>query len=134
MKSNLVLVTWGQLVSGWIVGKNVLLISNYDGSRGRGVEYHSGYCFEVAVDSHREHRIDVFVRDASGSIRSMDIEENLYNAPQEYTMCYIDPDCADMILQTNKGALTCWKCGCCTENRRDFSDMTIREFCPRCKI
>jgi len=35
---------------------------------------------------------------------------------------------------SNKGAIKCWKCSCPTEMRRDFADMTVREFCPRCKI
>lgn len=34
----------------------------------------------------------------------------------------------------NTGRTTCWNCGCATEKRRDFSDMSIREFCPRCRI
>lgn len=33
----------------------------------------------------------------------------------------------------NKGKAKCGQCGCKTEMRRDFSDMSIREFCPRCK-
>lgn len=39
----------------------------------------------------------------------------------------------DLVL-SNKGRKECWQCGCNTEQRRDFSDMSIREFCPRCKI
>lgn len=35
---------------------------------------------------------------------------------------------------SNIGRTTCWYCGCSTEMRRDFSDMSIREFCPRCKV
>jgi hypothetical protein len=34
----------------------------------------------------------------------------------------------------NKGRKTCFSCNCKTEQRRDFSDMSIREMCPRCKI
>lgn len=37
-------------------------------------------------------------------------------------------------LGSNKGLTECVNCGCATEKRRDFSDMSIREFCPRCKI
>jgi hypothetical protein len=35
---------------------------------------------------------------------------------------------------TNKGRKTCAGCGCKTEMKRDFGDMSIREFCPRCKV
>lgn len=35
---------------------------------------------------------------------------------------------------SNKGKDICLRCSCRTEKRRDFSDMSIREFCPRCKI
>jgi len=35
---------------------------------------------------------------------------------------------------SNKGLKNCFNCGCKTTQRRDFSDMSIREFCPRCKI
>ena len=34
----------------------------------------------------------------------------------------------------NKNRKTCFKCRCKTLLRRDFSDMSIREFCPRCKV
>lgn len=34
----------------------------------------------------------------------------------------------------NTGRKTCWICNCETELRRDFKDMSVREFCPRCKI
>jgi hypothetical protein len=37
-------------------------------------------------------------------------------------------------ILSNKGLDKCIKCRCATENRRDFSDMTVREFCPRCKF
>lgn len=33
----------------------------------------------------------------------------------------------------NKGKEKCVSCGTATERRRDFSDMSIREFCPRCR-
>jgi hypothetical protein len=35
---------------------------------------------------------------------------------------------------SNKGRAKCWKCNCPTEKKRDFGDMSIREFCPRCKV
>lgn len=35
---------------------------------------------------------------------------------------------------SNKGRPNCWKCQCKTEMKRDFNDMSIHEFCPRCKI
>jgi len=34
---------------------------------------------------------------------------------------------------SNKGRKKCVSCNCKTEMRRDFSDMTVREFCPRCR-
>jgi len=34
----------------------------------------------------------------------------------------------------NTGRVQCFSCDCPTEMRRDFNDMTVREFCPRCKI
>jgi hypothetical protein len=38
------------------------------------------------------------------------------------------------IYTSNKGLSKCFKCSCRTEMRRDFSDFSIREMCPRCKI
>lgn len=44
-------------------------------------------------------------------------------------------ECEDFeIDMSNRGRTTCVECACPTEKRRDFSDMSIREFCPRCKI
>ena len=40
---------------------------------------------------------------------------------------------SDHIL-SNKGLDSCIKCRCATEMKRDFADMTVREFCPRCKF
>ena len=41
---------------------------------------------------------------------------------------------SNLPARTNKGSIKCWKCKCPTELRRDFADMTVREFCPRCKV
>ena len=43
-------------------------------------------------------------------------------------------DPIDIKTLTNKDRAKCYKCGCKTLKRRDFSDMSIREFCPRCKV
>lgn len=40
----------------------------------------------------------------------------------------------NMDLFSNKNRKNCWKCGCTTEMKRDFSDMSIHKMCPRCKI
>lgn len=37
-------------------------------------------------------------------------------------------------ILSNKGQDKCIKCQCPTEMRRDFSDFSIREMCPRCRI
>lgn len=37
-------------------------------------------------------------------------------------------------IVNNKNRTTCFKCRCPTEQRRDFNDFSIREFCPRCKV
>lgn len=39
-----------------------------------------------------------------------------------------------VVLTNNKNRATCFNCKCHTELRRDFTDMSVREFCPRCKI
>lgn len=39
-----------------------------------------------------------------------------------------------LTILSNKGRIKCFKCGCSTEQRRDFNDFSIREFCPRCKL
>lgn len=36
-------------------------------------------------------------------------------------------------ITSNKGRKECFFCQCPTEMKRDFKDMSIREFCPRCK-
>lgn len=40
----------------------------------------------------------------------------------------------DTKYSSNKDRIKCFKCGCATENRRDFLTFEVREFCPRCKI
>lgn len=37
-------------------------------------------------------------------------------------------------LTNNKNRATCFHCQCPTEDRRDFADMSVRAFCPRCKV
>lgn len=37
-------------------------------------------------------------------------------------------------ILNNKGRAKCFICRCPTEQRRDFSDMSVREMCPRCKV
>ena len=37
-------------------------------------------------------------------------------------------------ITSNKGQKNCFKCRCKTVMRRDFSNMSVREFCPRCKV
>ena len=38
------------------------------------------------------------------------------------------------LLTSNRGQKKCFNCGCKTQMKRDFSDMSIREMCPRCKV
>jgi hypothetical protein len=35
---------------------------------------------------------------------------------------------------SNRGRKECGLCGCPTAQRRDFSDMSVHEMCPRCKV
>lgn len=44
--------------------------------------------------------------------------------------------CRDMhsVTWTNRGKEHCIICKCRTEMKRDFSDMSVREMCPRCKL
>ena len=57
---------------------------------------------------------------------------NFYNHQDEF-YCAHEFYMIDSIL-SNKDRKNCFKCGCNTQMKIDFSDMTIREMCPRCKI
>lgn len=59
-------------------------------------------------------------------------------SPDSYRNLYFIPGKTILkdnnIVFSNKGRETCMVCACRTEKRRDFSDMSIREMCPRCKF
>lgn len=44
---------------------------------------------------------------------------------------YIIQICEEVV--SNKGQKKCLSCNCPTEMKRDFSNMEVREFCPRCR-
>jgi len=136
MRSDLILVTWAQLKSEWVVGKKVSIINSYSPLHrsSAGLVWHTGICSRIAIRGHSSHIIDVYVTNEEGLVRSMDIEERLYDEASAYIMIYIAPEDLVALDISNKSLLKCWKCSCPTEMRRDFADMTVREFCPRCKI
>ena len=53
---------------------------------------------------------------------------------KEYTLGGLITVLSSDHILSNKGLDKCVRCKCPTEMRRDFNDMTVREFCPRCKI
>ena len=58
--------------------------------------------------------------------------------PKSYTNIIIIPETilkADYKeLSSNEKRAKCFKCGCKTQMKRDFTTFNVREFCPRCKI
>lgn len=90
-----------------------------------------GICKKVRYTS--DNNFHVYV-DSSNYI---DVGEEYYEGLDEYYIAYYDASmdyCDSIVNMDNKGRTECFKCGCHTEQRRDFSNMAIREFCPRCKI
>ena len=127
MRGDWILVPWRYLQEPLykrLIGKTMRIYNKADGYLSA-----EGICTSIACFPG-EREIDI-------GYAQIDISAGLYRDPDHYHMIYMleeDFNKLDDVLLTNKGQSKCVMCCCKTERKRDFSDMSIREFCPRCKI